>query len=363
MNPVPEKENRIRVGITHGDINGVSYEVILKTLQDPRLIESHTIIVYGSSKVASYYRKTLNINESNFNLIKKADMAHPRRPNIINIIEDEVKIDIGKSTTIAGELAHLALEMATEDLQKNNLDVIVTAPINKKNIQSPDFVFPGHTEYLAQKFKTEDYLMLMVSEGFRIGVITSHIPLNKVSGELSEELIVRKIKLLNHSLMRDFGIIKPRIAILSLNPHAGDEGLLGSEEITIIKPAIDKAYEQNILVFGPFPADGFFGSSKMQHFDGVLAMYHDQGMIPFKLVSFENGVNYTAGLPFVRTSPAHGTAYDIAGKDEASPEAFRNAVYLACNIFNNRLAYDELKANSLFPPPVDPVIPTDNDGI
>jgi 4-hydroxythreonine-4-phosphate dehydrogenase len=360
MNPLPEKENRIRVGITHGDMNGISYEVIIKTLQDPRLIETHTIIVYGSSKVASYYRKTLNINDSSFNLIKKADMAHPRRPNIINIVEDEVKIDVGESTTIAGELAHLALEMATADLQANNLDVLVTAPINKKNIQSPGFVFPGHTEYLAQKFKSEDYLMLMVSEGIRIGVITGHVPLNKVSGELSEDLIIRKIKLLNQSLMRDFGIMKPRIAILSLNPHAGDEGLLGSEETTIIKPAIEKAYNQNILVFGPFPADGFFGSSKMQHFDGILAMYHDQGMIPFKLVSFENGVNFTAGLPFVRTSPAHGTAYDIAGKDIASPEAFRNAVYLACDIFNNRIAYDELKANSLFPAPVDHVTPNDN---
>jgi 4-hydroxythreonine-4-phosphate dehydrogenase len=361
MNSVPEKEHRIRVGITHGDMNGISYEIIMKTLQDPRLIETHTIIVYGSSKVASYYRKTLNINESNFNLIKKAEMAHPRRPNIINIIEDEVKIDVGKSTTIAGELAHLALEMATEDLLKNNLDLIVTAPINKKNIQSPSFIFPGHTEYLAQKFKAEDHLMLMVSEGIRIGVITGHIPLNKVSGEISEDLIIRKIKLMSHSLIRDFGIIKPRIAVLSLNPHAGDEDLVGTEETTIIKPAIEKAYNQNILVFGPFPADGFFGSSKMKHFDGILAMYHDQGMIPFKLVSFENGVNFTAGLPFVRTSPAHGTAYDIAGKDEANPEAFRNAVYLACEIFYNRIAFDELKANSLFPAPVDPVTPN-NDG-
>jgi len=324
------------------------------------LIETHTMIVYGSSKVASYYRKTLNINDSNFNLIKKADMAHPRRPNIINIIEDEVKIDIGESTTIAGELAHLALEMATADLQADHIDVLVTAPINKKNIQSPGFVFPGHTEYLAQKFQAEDYLMLMVSEGIRIGVITGHIPINKVSEALSEDLIIRKVKLLNQSLMRDFGIMKPRIAILSLNPHAGDEGLLGKEEITIIKPAIEKAYSQNILVFGPFPADGFFGSSKMQHFDGILAMYHDQGMIPFKLVSFENGVNFTAGLPYVRTSPAHGTAYDIAGKDIASPEAFRNAIYLACDIFNNRIAYDELRANSLFPAPVDPVTPDNN---
>jgi 4-hydroxythreonine-4-phosphate dehydrogenase len=360
MNPVPEKENRIRVGITHGDINGISYEIIIKTLQDQRLLETYTIIVYGSSKVASYYRKTLNISESSFNLIKKADMAHPRRANIINIIEDEVKIDIGESTPIAGELARLALEMATDDLLKNNLDVIVTAPINKKNIQAPGFVFPGHTEYLAQKLKSEDYLMLMVSEGIRIGVITGHIPLNKVSEELSEELIIHKIKLLNQSLMRDFGIIKPRIAVLSLNPHAGDEGLLGNEEVTIIRPAIEKAYNQNILAFGPYSADGFFGSSKMKHFDGILAMYHDQGMIPFKLVSFENGVNFTAGLPYVRTSPAHGTAYDIAGKDEASPEAFRNAIYLACEIFNNRVSYDELRANSLFQAPSEPATLNNN---
>jgi len=351
MNALPEKDSRIRIGITHGDVNGIGYEVIIKTLQDPRLIETHTIIVYGSSKVASYHRKTMNISDSNFNLIKRTDAAHSHRPNIINIVEDEVKLDLGKSTTIAGELAHLALEMATDDLMKNNIDVLVTGPINKKNIQSPGFVFPGHTEYLARKFNAEDSLMLMVSEGMRIGVITGHMPLMKVPGELNEDLIIRKIRILNHSLMRDFGIIKPRIAILSLNPHAGDDGLLGNEEITIIKPAIEKAYNQGILVFGPYPADGFFGSSKISHFDGILAMYHDQGMIPFKLASFENGVNFTAGLPFVRTSPAHGTAYELAGKNEANPEAFRNAVYMACDIYNNRKAYDELKANSLFSPP------------
>ena len=351
MNATPEKEGRIRVGITHGDVNGISYEVIIKTLQDPRLIESHTIIIYGSSKVASYHRKTINITESSFNLIKKTDGAHPHRPNIINIVEDEVKLDLGKSTTVAGELAHLALEMATDDLLNNNIDVLVTAPINKKNIQSPGFVFPGHTEYLAQKFKTDDYLMLMVSEGIRIGVITGHMPLSKVPSEINEDLIIRKTRILDHSLMRDFGILKPRIAILSLNLHAGDDGLLGSEENTIIKPAVEKAYNQGILVFGPYPADGFFGSSAMQNFDGILAMYHDQGMIPFKLASFDNGVNFTAGLPYVRTSPAHGTAYEIAGKNEANPEAFRNAVYMACDILNNRRAYDELKSGSLYSTP------------
>jgi 4-hydroxythreonine-4-phosphate dehydrogenase len=360
MNPTPEKENRIRIGITHGDINGVSYEVIIKTLQDPRLTELYTIIVYGSSKVASYYRKSLNVNDINFNLIKRPDAAHPRRPNIINIIEDEVKLDVGKSTTIAGELAHLSLEMATEDLVKNNIDLLVTAPINKKNIQSPGFDFPGHTEYLAKKFNAEEHLMLMVSESARVGVITHHIPLSKVPTAISEELILKKIRLLNRSLMRDFGIIKPRIAVLALNPHAGDEGLLGTEENAIIKPAIEKAFSQDILAFGPFPADGFFGSAKIRHFDGILAMYHDQGLIPFKILSFENGVNFTAGLPYVRTSPAHGTAYDIAGKDEASPEAFRNAVYLACDIYNNRIAYDHLRANALHPLQPERVTPENN---
>jgi 4-hydroxythreonine-4-phosphate dehydrogenase len=349
MNSLPEKEHRIRVGITHGDVNGISYEIILKTMMDTRLIELYTLIIYGSSKVASYHRKTLNLAESSFNLIKKADMAHPRRPNIINIVEDEVKIDLGKSTRIAGELAHLSLEMATEDLVKNHIDVLVTAPINKKNIQSEGFTFPGHTEYLAQKFQATDSLMLMVSDSFRIGVVTGHIPLQTVAATISEELILKKIKLMDHSLRRDFGVLKPRIAILALNPHAGDEGLLGTEEETIIIPAIRKAFDQNILAFGPYPADGFFGSSEFSKFDGILAMYHDQGMVPFKLISFENGVNFTAGLPFVRTSPAHGTAYDLAGKNEAGIDAFRNAIYLACDIYNNRLAFDELVAGSLHP--------------
>jgi 4-hydroxythreonine-4-phosphate dehydrogenase len=347
MNPTPDKERRIRIGITHGDINGIGYEVIIKTMLDQRLMETHTLIVYGSSKVASYHRKTLNIPDFNFNLVKKADLAHPRRPNIINIVEDEIKLDLGKSTPLAGELSLLSLEMATEDLVKNHIDVLVTAPINKKNIQSPGFHFPGHTEYLAKKFEAKDFLMLMVSNSIRIGTITGHIPLNKVSESLNEDLILRKIRILNESLIRDFAVIKPRIAVLAINPHAGDEGLLGNEDDTIIRPAIQKAYDQNILAFGPFPADGFFGSATFTQFDGILAVYHDQGMLPFKLLSFDDGVNFTAGLPYVRTSPAHGTAYDLAGKNIANPEAFRNAVYMACDIFNNRLAYDELTANAM----------------
>jgi 4-hydroxythreonine-4-phosphate dehydrogenase len=354
MTQVPEKEHRIRIGITHGDVNSISYEIIIKTLMDPRLIENFTTIVYGSSKAASYHRKTLNINDFNFNLVKKADAAHPRRPNIINILEDEVKIDLGKSTSVGGELAYLSLEMATEDLIKNEIDILVTAPINKKNIQSSNFNFPGHTEYLAQKFGSKDYLMLMVSNTIRIGVITSHIPLNKVTEALSEELVMRKIMIMNRSLMRDFNILKPKIAVLALNPHAGDEGLIGNEDNTILKPAIEKAYKQDVMVFGPYPSDGFFGSDTFKHFDGILAVYHDQGMIPFKLLSFEDGVNFTAGLNYIRTSPAHGTAYELAGKNTASPEAFRNAIYLGCEIFNNRLEYDQLHANPLHPAQEEP---------
>ncbi len=357
MNTTPDKEHRIRIGITHGDVNSISYEIIIKTLQDQRLLETYTIIVYGSSKVASYHRKTLNINDFNFNLIKKAEMAHARRPNIINIHEEEVKIDLGKSTTIAGQEAYLALEMATEDLVKNNIDVLVTAPINKKNIQSASFAFPGHTEYLAKKFNAEDYLMLMVNKTVRIGVITGHIPLSKVPDAITEDLIIRKIRIMDASLKRDFGIIKPRIAVLSLNPHASDDGLIGDEEGRVILPAIEKAFGQNILAFGPYPSDGFFGSSSFKQFDGILAMYHDQGMIPFKTLSFDDGVNFTAGLPYIRTSPAHGTAYDIAGKNEANPESFRAAVYLACDIFNNQIAFDELHQNPLKPTIKEPDTP------
>lgn len=342
-----EKERRVRIGITHGDVNGIGYEVIIKTLQDQRLMELYTLVVYGSSKVASYHRKALNINEFNFNLVKKADQAHPRRANIVNIHDEEIKIELGKSTPVAGELALLSLEAACEDLQKKNIDVVVTAPINKKNIQQPGFAFPGHTEYFAKKFNADNYLMLMINSVLRIGVITGHIPIAKVRETLTEDLILKKIQVMNQSLMRDFGIVKPRIAILALNPHAGDDGLIGNEEQTIIQPAIDKAYQQNILAFGPFPADGFFGAGSFKNFDGILAMYHDQGMVPFKLISFDEGVNYTAGLPIIRTSPAHGTAYDLAGKNEASPEAFRNALYLAGDIFINRLDYDELLANQL----------------
>lgn len=347
MQKIKPKEKRVTVGITHGDFNGISYEIIIKTLTDSRMLDMMTPIIYGSSKIASYYKKALNNNELSFNLIKKAELANPKRTNIINCYEQEVKIEMGKPSAEAGELAFLALEKAMEDLKKGVIDVLVTAPINKVNIQSEKFKFPGHTEYLASKFDSIKHLMIMVSDEIRIGVITGHIPLKDVSDNLSEELIINKIKVMNESLMKDFGIRKPKIAILGLNPHASDDGLIGKEELEMIIPAIQKAKQDKILVFGPFAADGFFGSSAYSKFDGILAMYHDQGMLPFKAFSFDEGINYTAGLPIVRTSPAHGTAYDIAGKNIASPHSLRRAIYLAIDIYRNRILDEEINKDPL----------------
>lgn len=342
-----DKRLRVRAGITHGDLNGIGYEIIIKTFTDQRMMDAITPVVYGVSKVASYHRKMVSSGDFNFNLVKHADAANPKRPNIVNCYEQEVKIDLGKSTEIAGELAFLALEKATADLEEKHIDVLVTAPINKKNIQSEKFHFPGHTEYLAEKFHAVDVLMLMVSHNLRIGVVTGHIPISKVSEELSSELILKKLRIMDESLKKDFNIPRPRIALLGLNPHAGDNGLLGKEEETIIGPAIKEAFDQGILAYGPYAADGFFGSSTYTSFDGVLAMYHDQGLIPFKALSFDSGVNYTAGLPVVRTSPAHGTAYEIAGKDTASPESMRAAIFLACDIFRNRKQFKQMNKNPL----------------
>ena len=241
----------------------------------------------------------------------------------------------------------LSLEAAAEDLKNKHIDVLVTAPINKKNVQSQNFKFPGHTEYLANKYNVNDYLMLMVSDNIRVGVVTGHIPLKDISSNINVNIILSKLRILNESLTKDFGIRKPRIAVLGLNPHSGDGGVLGTEEQEIIIPALNKAKEENIFAFGPFAADGFFGSSSFTHFDAILAMYHDQGLIPFKTLSFDSGVNYTAGLPFIRTSPAHGTAYELAGKNQASSDSFREALYLALDIYRNRKMHEQLTANPL----------------
>lgn len=340
-------EDTIRVGISHGDINGIGYEVIMKTLLDPRILEMCTPIIYGSPKVAAYHRKALNINNLSFNHIRTANEAHSRKANIINCIDDNARVELGKSTVDAGESSYNALDRAAIDLENNLIDVLITAPINKDNIQSDSFNFPGHTEFLAQRFKAEEYAMLMVSETMKIGVVTTHIPLSDVAQSLTKENILSKIRIIAHSLKQDFAITKPRIAVFGLNPHAGDNGLLGNEEKDIILPAITKAKKEGIIALGPYPADGFFGSEDYRKFDAILAMYHDQGLIPFKLASFERGVNYTAGLSIIRTSPAHGTAYSLAGEDKASPASFRQALYLAIDIYKNRQIYKEISKNPL----------------
>ncbi len=342
-----DKDFKIKLGITHGDVNGIGYEIIIKALADQRLLEFCTPVVYGFSKVASFYKKLLNYNDFNLNLVRNAEAAVHKRTNIVNVNNDEIKIELGESTELAGIVAAQALDMAVEDLKKERIDVLVTAPINKSNIQSRSFNFPGHTEYLADKFEVSDDLMIMVCNNIRIGVVTGHIPLKDIPNKLSIDLIMSKIRIMNQSLIQDFAITKPKIAVLALNPHAGDNGLLGKEEHDVIIPAVKKAMDEKILAFGPYPADGFFGSENIKNFDGIIAMYHDQGLIPFKLMSFKEGVNFTAGLPIVRTSPAHGTAYEIAGKNEASPESLRQAIYLACDIFKNRQMHQKLVENPL----------------
>ncbi len=347
MNKAFDEDFRIKAGITCGDLNGIGYEIIIKALSDSRMCELFTPIVYGTSKAASYYRKTVNISDFSFNIIRKADQASAKKPNIVNLRDDEVKIDLGIATPESGEMAYQSLEAAVEDLKRNQINVLVTAPINKYAIKLAGFEFPGHTEYLAAHFETENYLMLMVSRNLRIGIVTGHIPLHQVTEKLSKKLIIAKAKTLHDSLVRDFNIGKPRIAVLGLNPHAGESGMIGEEEQTMIIPVIKELNDQGMLFYGPFPADGFFGSSSYREFDGILAMYHDQGMLPFKSLSFETGVNFTAGLPIIRTSPAHGTAYELAGKDQASPDSFREALYMACDIFRNRMLYEELTRNPL----------------
>lgn len=339
----------IKVGITHGDINGIGYEVILKTFGDLRIAELCVPVIYGSTKVAAYHRKALELPPVTFNLIQDAVDAEINKINVINCIADDVKVELGKSTKVAGDASLKALERATADLAEGLIDVLVTAPINKDNIQQDDFHFPGHTEYLEQKFgddKTKS-LMILAKDDLRVALVTGHLPLSEVAPSITKESIKQKLAIFNDSLRRDFNIGKPRIAVLALNPHAGENGLLGNEENDIIAPALKAAEESGILCFGPFAADGFFGSGLYNSFDGVLAMYHDQGLAPFKTLAMEEGVNFTAGLPIIRTSPAHGTAYGIAGKNEASEISFRQAIYMALDTFRSRVDYETAHANPL----------------
>lgn len=339
--------NTIIAGISQGDINGIGYEVIIKTLMEPMINDFCIPVVYGSPKVAVYHRKALNINNFSFNNIRSADEASPKRANMINCLGDDIRVELGKSTPQGGEAAFISLEKSVEDILSGKINILVTAPIDKKNIQSDKFNFNGHTEYLQTKAGVPEVLMFMISESMRIGVATGHVPLKSVPGLITVESLIRKIRLMNQSLILDFAIRKPKIAVLGLNPHAGDNMLLGTEEVEIIIPAMQQAEKEGILAFGPFPSDGFFGAGSFAKFDGILAMYHDQGLAPFKALSFESGVNFTAGLPFIRTSPAHGTAFDIAGKGEASEGSFRQALYLACTIYRNRQMYAEISKNPL----------------
>lgn len=340
-------EQKIIVGITQGDVNGIGYEVIIKAMADNRILEICTPVIYGSPKVAAYHRKVLEIENLSFNQIRTAAEIDHRKINIVNCCDDEIRVELGKSTKEAGEAAFQALEAATSDLDAGLIDVLVTAPINKDNIQSETFQFPGHTEYLAKKFNSRNYLMLLVSENFRVGVVTGHVPVASVSEMITEQSILRKLKVLHKSLISDFAVTAPRIAVLGLNPHNGDNGVIGKEEAEIIIPALKKANNEGITALGPYAADGFFGSGLHKKFDAVLAMYHDQGLIPFKTLTFDMGVNFTAGLPIIRTSPDHGTAYDIAGENKASEQSMLQAIYLALDIFRNRQNYEEANSNPL----------------
>ena len=340
--------NLVKVGITHGDSNGVGYEILLKAFSDNRLTELLTPIIYGSSKVASYHRKVLNSKSVPFNMIANANEFKEGQINFINAVKDDVKIEIGKPNESAGNAAYVALEEAVADINNSLIDALVTLPINKDSIQGQNFNFRGHTEYLEDRTGNKHKaLMILASEGLRVALVTTHLPLSEVAGNITSELIIEKINTLDKSLKRDFFIDNPRIAVLSLNPHAGENGLLGKEEKEIIEPAIQKCLEKDILCSGPYAADGFFGSRRYKDFDAILAMYHDQGLVPFKTIAMDSGVNFTAGLPIVRTSPAHGTAYDIAGKDEASDESFRQALYMAVDIHRNRVSYDEARKDPL----------------
>ncbi len=342
-----ETSNKIRVGITHGDINGVGYEVILKAFSDPTMLELCTPIIYGSPKVAAYHRKAVDV-QTNFSIIANANEAHPDKLSILACTEEELKVELTHPTAEAGKAALDALERALQDYREGLIDVLVTAPINKNTIQSENFHFPGHTEYIEERVGDgQKALMILLKNDLRVALVTGHIPVKDIASTITKELIMEKLAIFHRSLKQDFAIDNPRIAVFSLNPHAGDNGLIGTEEADTIIPAIKEMAAKGVQCFGPYPADGFMGSGNFCHFDGILAMYHDQGLAPFKAMAMDEGVNFTAGLPIVRTSPAHGTAYDIAGKGVASEDSFRQAIYVALDVFRNRIIEKEIHTRPL----------------
>ncbi len=340
-----EKTKKIRVGISVGDINGVGLEVILKTLNNPQTFINFIPVIYGSSKVISYHKNIVGLEDFQFQSIKSAERLNPNKVNILNCWDENVNITIGQLSEDGGKYAYISLDRAVSDLKKGLIDALVTAPINKKAMQLANFPYPGHTEYLTKEFETKESLMMMVNEDLRVGLVTNHLPIRDVANAVTKKRILEKLHIFNKSLKVDFGKERPMIAILGLNPHAGDEGVIGEEEEKIIRPLIIESKKKGMIVMGPYSADGFFGSGEYKKFDGILAMYHDQGLIPFKSLSFGSGVNYTAGLPIVRTSPDHGTAYDIAGQNQADPASFRQALFLAVDIARNKRNHEEMHSN------------------
>ncbi|MFN0275687.1 MAG: 4-hydroxythreonine-4-phosphate dehydrogenase PdxA [Chitinophagales bacterium] len=339
-------ENKLKIGFTLGDVNGIGPEVLIKGLDDTRIIKLCTPVIYGSSRILAYYKKMFNAEGFNYANTVNAEQANPKTINIINSISEEVLIQPGQETEVAGKAAFKSLESATNDLLQKKIDALVTSPINKKNMQQSGFNFPGHTEYFNSRTNSES-VMLMMNESLKVGLVTNHLAVRNITQAITKEKILKKIEIIHHALKQDFAIFNPTIAVLALNPHASDNGLLGDEEKNIIIPAIKEAQDKKIIVTGPFPADGFFGSGNYQKFDAILAMYHDQGLVGFKSLSFGSGTNFTAGLPFVRTSPDHGTAYDIAGKNEASADSMLQAIFSAIDIANNRREFLESSKNPL----------------
>jgi 4-hydroxythreonine-4-phosphate dehydrogenase len=341
-------EQRIKIGITSGDPNGVGPEIIIKALSDSRLLDNIIPVIYANPEVIKAHKKAIGGEEFSYNTIKSASEALPKKINLVNVWKEfDAPIQFGKADKEAGAFAFKSIEAAVADLASNKIDALVTAPINKDTIQSKDFNFPGHTEYLAKFAQTEKVLMFLVSDILKVGIVTGHVSIKEVAQHITKDRIMEKLNLMTESLIRDFGVNKPKIAVLGLNPHAGDNGLLGNEEKEIILPAVREANEKGMYVFGPYGADGFFGNASYRKFDAVLAMYHDQGLAPFKALAFDSGVNFTAGLPVVRTSPDHGTSFDIAGQGKADESSLRAAIFAAADIYKQRKAYKEYASNPL----------------
>jgi 4-hydroxythreonine-4-phosphate dehydrogenase len=340
-------ENKPVIGISTGDINGIGIELIIKTMGDSRILDICTPVVFGNNKVINFYRKSLPEININFTSIKDAGRVNHKQLNLFNCWEEDVAITPGILNEVGGKYAVKSLTIAMQALKEGKIDGLVTGPVHKKNIQSAEFNFTGHTPYLKSFFGAADVAMFMIAENMRVALLTEHVPVKDIAADITRENIISKLNIINNSLKRDFGITKPRIAVLGLNPHAGDEGLIGKEEEEIIRPAVKESKQKDVFCFGPYSADAFFARGQHEKFDGVLALYHDQGLIPFKSLSIGEGVNFTAGLPCVRTSPDHGVAFDIAGKGKADEASFREAIYKCIDIINSRKEYDEQRKNPL----------------